>query len=292
MATEIFDCLIGVLATTGIIAAACYLFRDMVAKFFSKAVENRFEKRLEIFKAELRDNERELEQIRAFLVTVSSNHNSALQAKRLEAAENLLRSRDALSQFSMIVEYMKILNTEEILKDAENPKITKFIEMLLKPFGVDEKVRQIGEIDKTLPRLYLSEKTLKSFEAYNMIVMSAVMMMKLLAVPLRDKGDLIKNGMLSKTVIELVPGSKEGFDKFGEAFAYHWATYFYDQILQSLRHEISGVDDLAKATESITNMALDSRRAQLDVRSTLEGVGLPKTLIKSDESAAENPSVV
>ncbi|MGX1497388.1 hypothetical protein ACSSV1_002424 [Labrenzia sp. MBR-25] len=292
MASEFWEWLLSVLATTGVIGAVGYLFRDTVAKFFAKAVEHRFEKRLETFKGELRDNERELEQIRSFLVSVRSNHNSALQAKRLEAAESLLRARNALAQFSMLVEYMKILNTEEILKDADDPKVSEFIETLLKPFDVDEKIKQIGAIDKTLARLYLSEKSLKAFEAYESIVMSAVMMMNLLTVPLRNKGNLIKAGNLSKTVIELVPGSKDGFDKFGEGYAYHWTTYFYDQILKSLRYEISGVEDLAKATESITNLALDSRKAQLDVRSTLEGVGLPEKLIKTDESAAASSSEV
>lgn len=292
MASEFWEWLLGVATTTGVIGVVGYLLRDTIAKFFSNAIEHRFETRLEAFKGELRDNENELEQIRSFLVSVRSNHNSALQAKRLEAAEGLLRARNALAQFSMLVEYMKILNTEEILKDADDPKVAEFIETLLKPFDVDEKAKQIGAIDKTLPRLYLSEKSLKAFEAYESIIMSAVMMMKLLTVPLRNKGNLIKAGSLSKTVIELVPGSKDGFDKFGEGFAYHWTTYFYDQILQSLRHEISGVDDLAKATESITNLALDSRKAQLDVRSTLEGVGLPEKLIKTDESAAASSSEV
>lgn len=87
-------------------------------------------------------------------------------------------------------------------------------------------------------------------------------------------------------MIELVPGSKDGFDKFGEGFAYHWATYFHDQILVSLRHEISGVDDLAKAAKSAEGLALDSRRAQLNVRSTLEAKGLPEKLIYADEAAA------
>lgn len=89
-------------------------------------------------------------------------------------------------------------------------------------------------------------------------------------------------------MIELVPGSKDGFDKFGESYAYHWSTYFHDQILKSLRREISGVDELAKATRSAENLALDSRRAQLNVRSTLEAAGLPEKLIKTDEVATSS----
>ncbi len=283
---EFGEWLLGVVTTTGVIGVVGYLLRDTVAKFFSKTVEHRFEKRLEAFKGELRDNEKELEQIRSFLVSARRDHDTALQAKRLNAAEALLRARDGLAQLSMLVEYMKILNTEEILKDADDPKVAEFVDVLLKPFDIDEKFKQLGTLDKTLARLYLSERSLKAFDAYQSIIMHAAMMLKLLSVPLKNKGDMIKAGGLRKTVIELAPGSKDGFDKFGEGFAYHWATYFHDQVLASLRHEISGVDDLAKAAKSAEGLALDSRRAQLNVRSTLEATGLPEKLINADEAAA------
>jgi hypothetical protein len=280
--------LLGVVTTTGVIGVAGYLLRDSLAKLFSKAIEHRFEKRLEAFKGELRDNEKELEQIRSFLVSARRDHDAALQAKRLTAAEALLRTRDHLAQLSMLVEYMKILNTEEILKDADDPKVAEFVDVLLKPFDIDEKFKQLGTFDRTLARLYLSEQSLKAFDAYQSIIMNAAMMLKLFSTPLKNKGNLIKTGSLSKTVIELVPGSKDGFDKFGEGYAYHWSTYFHDQILKSLRHEISGVDDLENATKSAESLALDSRRAQLNVRSTLEASGLPEKLVKADEAAASS----
>lgn len=243
---EFGEWLIGVVTTTGIIGAVGYLFRDTLAGFLSKAIEHRFEKRLEAFKGELRNNEKELEQIRSFLVSARRDHDTALQMKRLDAAEALLKVRDSLAQLLMLVEYMKILNTEEILKDADDPKVAEFVDVLLKPFDIDEKFKQLGMLDKTLARLYLSERSLKAFDAYQSIIMHAAMMLKLFSVPLKNKGDMFRVGSLSKAVIELVPGSKEGFDKFGEGFAYHWATYFHDQILASLRHEISGVEALAE----------------------------------------------
>jgi len=284
---EIVEWLLGVVAASGLVGVFGYLFKDTLAKFFSKAVEHRFEKRLEAFKGELRDNEKELEQIRSFLVSARRDHDTALQAKRLDAAEALLRARDHLAQLSLLVEYMKLLNTEEILRDADDPKVAEFVETLIKPLDIDEKFKQLGALDKTLFRLYLSDRSLKAFDAYQLIIMSAAMVLKILAVPVRDKANLMKAGGLSKIVIELVPGSKEGFEKFGEGFAYHWATYFHDQVLTSLRHEISGADDLAKAAKSAEVLAIDSRRAQMNVRSTLEEKGLPEKLI-ADEAAASS----
>lgn len=289
---EFGEWLLSVAGTTGVIAAVAYLLRDTISKFLSKAVEHRFDQRLEKFRGELRDNEKELEQMRSFLASVRSSHNSALQTKRLEAAEILLRARNALAQLSMIVEYMKILNTEQMLKDAGDPKIAEFVEILARPFEIDNKMKTIGALDKTLPRLYLSDQCLKFFDAYEAILMNAIMMIKIFSIPLSEKGSFIKTGGLSKIVIDLVPGSKEGFDKWGESFAYQWSTYFHDQILRSLRHEVSGVDDLAKATEYVETLALNSRRAQLNVRSTLATTGLSENLIKkADENAAASSLV-
>lgn len=283
---EFWEWLVGVATSAAVVSGAAYLFRDTIAKFFSKAIEHQFEKRLEAFKGELRDNEKELEQIRSFLVSARRDRDSALQAKRFEAAEILMRARHGLSQFSMLVEYMKILNVEEILKSGDDPKIVDFVGILVKPFDVDEKVKQLGALDKSLPRLYLSEKSLKAYDAYESIVLSALLVMKLLSVPLRNKDGLLKKDTLTKTVVELLPNTKDDFEKFGESYAYHWATYFHDDILKSLRHEISGVDDLAKATQSAESLAIDSRRAQLKVLTTLEEAGLSKKLLKTDDAAA------
>lgn len=79
-------------------------------------------------------------------------------------------------------------------------------------------------------------------------------------------------------MIELVPTSKEGFDKWGEGYAFHWSTYFHDEVLKALRHEISGTDDMTRDTESIQRLALDSRRAQANIRSSLEKAGLPDVI--------------
>lgn len=291
MPEDIWPWLLNLVLTSGVLGVIAYLLRDTVAKFLSKAVEQRFEKQMETFKAEIRDNEKELDHIRSFLTSARRERDSALQAKRFEAAETLLRARHSLSQLSMLVEYMKILNGAQILKDGDDPKITEFIEALVKPFEVEEKIKTLGQLDKTIARLYLSEKALQVFDAYESIILQAAMMMKLYSIPLRDKGDLMKAGTLSKTIMELVPGSKEGFDKFGEGYAYYWTKYFHDEILRLLRLEVSGMDDVGRDAESAQRLALESRQAQLNVRSTLQQKGLPDTLIKTDDSAAASSVV-
>lgn len=291
MLSDFWSWLLSVAVSTGLIGAIAYFLRDALGGFFAKAIEHRFERKLEKFKADIRNNEKELEQIRSFLVSSRRERDSAIQSRRLEAAEMLLRARHALAQLSMLVEYMKVLNTEQILNEAADPKIAEFVDLLVKPFDIDEKLKQLGSIDKTYPRLYLSEKSLKAFDAYESIILNAAMMMKFFTINLPKKGRFIKASNLSKTIIELVPPSKEGFEKFGEGYAYHWATYFHDEILRALRHEISGADDMARDAESAERLVMDSRRAQMNIAASLEQVGLPDTLIKPDENAIRSAAV-
>lgn len=285
MFPEFWNWLLGVVMSAGLIGAAAFLLRDALGKYFARVVEHRFEKKLETFKAGIRNNEKELDQIRSFLVSARRDRDSAIQSKRLEAAETLLRARHALSQLSMLVEYMKILKFDEILKDSD-PKVDKFIETLIEPFDVDEKIKLFGTIDKTLPRLYLSDKSLRAFDMYESIIINATMMMKLFSIPGRDRGKLINSGYLSKKTIELIPHSKKGFEKWGDGYVYHWSTYFHDEILRALRHEVSGTDDMTRDAESAERLALDSRRAQINIRSSLEQIGLSENLINPLEGDA------
>ncbi|WP_086639050.1 hypothetical protein [Acetobacter okinawensis] len=288
MISTFWNWLLGVVSSAGIISGVAYLLRDTIGKFFAKAIEHQFEKKLETFKAGIRDNETELEHIRSFLVSARKDRDAVVQLKRLEAAEILLRARNTLSQLSMLVEYLKILNTDEIFASSENSRITDFIETLIKPFDIDEKMKKFGEIDKTLPRLYLSEKALKAFDIYENIIFLAAGVMKILSMPLDNKSSLLQAGSISKSIIEMVPQSKEGFDKFGESYVYYWSTYFHDEILRELRNEMSGVDDMDRAVESVEKLALNSRRAQVNVRFSLKNAGLSDSLLKQNENSSNS----
>jgi len=286
MLANVWEWLVTTFSAAGIVAIVGFLFRDALASFFSKVIETRFEKQMETFKAELRDKENELGQIMSFLTSARRERDSALQTKRLEAAEILLRLRQSIGQLSMLVEYMKILNTDELLKKGDDKAISEFAEGLIKPFDVDGVLKSMKEINRTLPQLYLSEETLKIFDAYESIIMNATMMMKVFSIPLSRKADLIKKtDTLSKKIIDILPGAKEGFDKFGESYAYYWSQYFYDEILRSLRNEVAGTEDTARDAKSIERLALDSRQAQANIRASLESAGLPDSVINSDQAA-------
>lgn len=278
MMVDFLKWVLGVITSTGFLAILAYLMRETLSKFFTKSVEHKFEKKLEVFKSGIRDSEKELEQIRTFIVSARRERDSILQAKRLEAAEVLMHLRQKLSQFTVMVEYLKMLKIDELIKSNNEPKVLEFLNTLTKPFNIDENLKVLGEIDRTLPRLYLSDKSLKVFDAYETIIIHSVSVMRLLSISL-EPGKFFKTDSLSKVIIELAPQSKAGFEKFGEGHALYWATHFYNETLQELRNELFGTAKMNNDTESAETSALDVRRAQINLRQTLQAAGLSETLI-------------
>lgn len=283
MFDEFFKWLISTLTSTALLGVIIYFSRSTITKLIGKSIEHRFDKKIENFKSEIRDKEKELEQIRVFMASTRRERDSTLQTKRFEAAEILMRSRQFLGQFTMLVEYVKMLNMNEILDKRNDPKITQFIKALTDPVDIDEKLRVYGTFDRTLPELYLNDRVKKLFEAYQFIILNAVMIMKVLSMPgININPDLFKKDSLRKTVIELAPLAKEGFDQFGDSYAYHWANYFYEEILKELRNELLEITSLSKDTEAATKLALDTRRAQINLHTKLEENGLSENLINPD----------
>jgi hypothetical protein len=286
MPSDFIDWLVSVFVSSGSIGIVLYIFRDAIGAFLTKSVEHRFERKLEVFRSEIREGEADLDQIRTYLTSAQRDRVASFQQKKLEAAEILLRARFVLSQMGMLVEFMKSFKEENVLK-SDDPKVAQVVQELIKPFEIDEKLKSYGHIDKTLPQLYLGQKSLDAFNVYEAIVMQAIMMMKIFSIELRGKQDLIKRGDLGNKVQELAPTSKEGFEKFGDRYAYYWANYFHDEILKALRHEVSGLDEVERDTKSVERLAIDSRRAQMRARISIKQAGLSDQLINTIEQVDE-----
>ncbi|ELY6218205.1 hypothetical protein SNQ30_003811 [Cronobacter sakazakii] len=281
MLNEILKWIVSVLTSATVMGAILYFTRSSLTKFIGKSIEHRFEKKLENFKAEIRENEKEIEQIRAFMSSTRRERDSTLQAKRFEAAETLMRSRQFLGQFTIYVEYLKIINIDEISKKRSDPKVNAFINGLISNIDIDEKLRTYGTFDRTMTELYLSERAKKVFNTYESIIINAVTIMKALSLPaLKTSPDIFKKDVLKNMIIDLAPTSKSGFDEFGDVYAYHWASYFYEEISKELRNELLGITSMSKDTEAAVQLASDSRQAQIKLQESLDKSGVSADVIK------------
>ncbi|EOV9690666.1 hypothetical protein ACN5PQ_002395 [Cronobacter turicensis] len=285
MLDELLKWILSVLTSAAVLTAIAYFMRSSLTKFIGKSIEHRFDKKLENFKAGIRENEKEIEQIRAFMSSTRRERDSTLQAKRFEAAETLMRSRQFLGQFAIYVEYLKIINIDEIFKKRSDPKVNAFVNGLISNIDIDEKTRIYGTFDRTMTELYLSERVKKVFNTYESIIFNAITIMKVLSIPaLKTPSDLFKKDVLKNMIIELAPTSKAGFEEFGDVYAYHWATYFYEEISKELRNELLGITSISKDTEAAAQLASDSRQALIKLQESLKNSGLSEDLIKPDAS--------
>ncbi|CZZ44907.1 Uncharacterised protein [Enterobacter hormaechei] len=285
MAEQISRWVISFITSAGALALLAFLTRSTLAKFFTKSVEHHFEKKFEKFKAEIRDNEKELEQIRTFMSSARRDRDSTLQSKRFEAAESLLRARQLISEFSGLADYLKILKVDEIIKRNSDPKMTNFIKTLTDPFNIDEKLTNFKEIDRTLPNLYLSERTIKTFEAYESIILNAVTIMKLLSLPgLKIDPNLFNKEKMKNMIIDLYPQSQAGFEQYGDSYVFQLTMYFYTQILNELRNELLGTGNMMKDTEAAANLARDTRNAHMNILKSLQNNEIPESIINKPDS--------
>ncbi|MGS3344518.1 hypothetical protein [Citrobacter amalonaticus] len=279
MDNELLKWFLSVFATTGFISGVGFLLRDSLGKFFAKSIEHKFDTKLEKFKSDIREGEKELEQIRNYISSLRTSRDSALQSKKFEAAENLIKIRQFLSGMTMAVQYMQILNVKEIMKIEDNHKIDEFISVITKPLNINEKLEEYKRFDKDIIKLYLSDGTINSFEIYESIIMDALITLQVLSVPLVRKHNILKEGSLSKKIIEVIPFSKEGFDKYGEQYIYQWHDYFYSDILKKLRSELIGESNLLNDTKSAERLALDFKKTEVNIKQTLANLGLSQGLI-------------
>lgn len=285
MAEQISRWVISIITSAGALTLLAFLTRSTLTKFFTKSVEHHFEKKFEKFKAEIRDNEKELEQIRTFMSSARRERDSALQSKRFEAAESLLRSRQLIAEFSGLADYLKMLNIDEIIKRNPDPKIANFIKTLIDPFNIDEKLTSFRTIDRTLANLYLSERTIKTFEAYESIILNAVTIMKVLSLPgLKIDPNLFNKEKMKAMIIELYPQSQAGFEQYGDNHAFHLTMYFYTQILNELRNELLGNGNMIRDTEAAANLARDTRNAHINILNSLKSNDIPESILNSPDA--------
>ncbi|EHK4357255.1 hypothetical protein JHL09_002424 [Salmonella enterica] len=283
MTNEIIRWLLNVVTSVGFVGAVCYLMRDTLGRYFSKSVEHRFDRKIEKFKADIRESEKELEQIRGYIYSARSGRDLVVQSKKFEAAENLIKIRQYLYGFNLACRYLQMIKVEELFKQSDDVKVRDFMNAIVTPLNLDEKFEGYNKFDKDTPKLYLSEKTIQTFEVYEGINMTAAATLKMLEFSSFTKSNLITSDSLVKKVIELVPWSKDLFDKHGNSYIYYWGDYFYNELLKEIRNDLTGDGNLEKDTEQAAKLALDFRETQSKLRASLDKYGLSEEFVRTSD---------
>lgn len=264
------------ITSIGFLAGIAYLLKDVITRYFTRSIEVKFEKDIERFKAKIISEEKELAQIREAIVAARRERDVGLQAKRFASAEMLLSGRKFLLEFYGLVDFMKLINFDKLIKDYDNNKLKDLVETMIKPYDLDNNLLELKKYDHSIPKLYLNERVIAYYEAYKSIIMHAVTVMKLINIGVFKSADDLKSDELVKTIQKLVPTSKAGFDKHGYMFAFSLVDFFYEGILKELRNDLFGSNTMDKDTESAVRLVIDANNAQLKVRTALSQYDLPE----------------
>lgn len=282
MGNEIINWLVDVAASISITALIGYICRNPISRFMTKAVEHRFDKKLEEYKSEIRGNEKELAQMRDYLSSVRSGRDSFLQMRKFKSAESLIKARRFLNEFNMAVSFMQMFKIEALFENIDDHKIQSLIDSLVKPLNLDDKASEYRKFDLDTPRLYLSDKTMRVFDIYSGIIMISVGKLKMLETKNKEASGIITCNNLIENIIDLLPNTKASFDKHGDSFIFQMHDYFRRELLNEIKNELTGDSNMARDTALAAELALGVRNAQIKLKDAIAHHHIPDALINTD----------
>lgn len=180
--------LLGGVTSASVISAVFFIFRDSLFKAFS----HRLEIKLEEVRGDIRKGEGELTSIRDYIFSRHRDRDLIVQSKKMEAAEVLLKMRDAAYQLSIAVNYIKFLDVDKLATKLTDPNVKDFVDSIYKSLSVDEKLDQIDSSGIGFVSLYLDERIVNLYNVYYLIIFKAAMTFKLLSKGIYF-GDFLKN---------------------------------------------------------------------------------------------------
>lgn len=187
MGNEILKWIGGVATSVSVTGFIGYLCRNFLGRFITKSVEHKYDKKIEEFKSDIRDGEAEIAQIRTYISSARSARDSALQEKKIEAAEELIKIRRFLYQFNMGILLFRTLKIDELSKQIGDPKVKDFVNSMLQPIKLEARMAEYNTLDKDTPKLYLNDKIVKVFGIFEGITMVGVARLRMLEIGVSEK---------------------------------------------------------------------------------------------------------
>ena len=244
------------ISTTAILAVALWLGRNLITTRLTKSVQDEFDTKLELLRAELRKNEElfkadlklketEIAVLRSGAMTAMASRQVALDKRRLEAIDQLWSTLIALKSATIILSTLAGLNLVEIYKRAQHEaKLREFFKMM--GTGFDEKKVDFSISEKARP--FVSPMAWALFSAYQAILMQAVAKWRLIEIGMCDK-DFIKKDGIKDLVKTALPLYETYIEEHGDN-GYHLLLEILEKnLLDELRKMMAGEEDDKEAVE-------------------------------------------
>ncbi|MGD9584121.1 MAG: hypothetical protein AB7V26_10725 [Lysobacterales bacterium] len=266
------------LTTTGLLAAALWLGRELISTRLTKGVQHEFDKKIELvrtelraseerFKAQLREKEAEIAALRSGALSVLASRHAALDKRRLEAVDQLWSAFNALAPARAIAANMAFIKFESAASMAErDPNIRQIFEMI--GGGFDAKSLDLSEAAKARP--FVNPMVWAVYSAIHAVTMHSVMRWQVLKGGL-GTSDFTDHKAIEKLVVAALPRCSEYIEKNGASAYYYVLDALDSRLLDELQRMLSGAEidkarleqaaeiiRQAKALQAVTNQCESS----------------------------------
>lgn len=261
------------LTTTGLLAAALWLGRELISARLTRTVQHEFDRKLEAvraelrtaeenFKAQLREKEAEIAALRSGALSALASRHAALDKRRLEAVDQLWSAFNALAPARAIAANMAVIKFESAAKQAErDPKVRQFFEMI--GGGFDTKSLDLSGAAKARP--FVSPMVWAVYSAFNAVVMHSVMRLHVLKGGL-GTSDFADHKAIEKLVVAALPHYAEYLEKHGPAVYYYVLEALEARLLAELQAMLDGVESDKASVERAAEIIRRANELQAATR--------------------------
>lgn len=265
------------ISMTSLLAIALWLLRSVISTRLKASVKHEFDQKLEAQRASLRNNEEafkadlqskanEIAALRSGALTGLASRQAALDARRIQAVDQLWSAILALAPAKAVSATMAIVKFEAAAKlSAKNPRAREMFGAL----GGQLDLTNLGSKSAAAARPYVSEMAWALFSAYQAIVSVAVLKQQILKSGL-DMTEIVDIDTIKRLVAAALPHQAEFVAKH-DTGAYH---YLLDELesrlLGELRTVLEGVDSDKASVKQAAEILKESERVMTSLAHSSE----------------------
>ena len=237
------------LTTTGLLAAALWLGRNLISTRLTKSVEHEFNVKLKDLDAKLKESEArlnadlrakesEIATLRSGAMTAMASRQIAVDKRRLEAIDQLWAAFNSLNPARYLSMALSTLKFEAVAKRAEtDPKMRQFIETI----GAGFDMKALDLTSATRARPFVSPVAWATYSAYTAVCMHAVMRWHVLRSGL-GVNDFVDNDKIKGLITAALPYLAEYIVEHGSN-CYHFVLESLEtKLLQDIQEMLAGVE--------------------------------------------------
>lgn len=247
------------ISTTGLLAAALWLGRNLITTRLTRSVAFEFDAKLERvraehrqveeqLKADLRAREAQLNALQGGALTAMASRQQALDKRRLEAVDQIWSAVQALAPARHIATFMALVNWERAPAATErDPKARKFFEAIgqgLEPSQIDLSMAHRA-------RPFLAPPVWAAWSALSVVCMHGVARHIALKGGLGDAG-LADLEALNKLVVAALPHYNDFLAEHGAMAYFHAIPALEEKVLSEIQAMLAGTqpdtDAVARAS--------------------------------------------